>query len=325
MQAFYPLPHNMTTAQFRPQQGWSLNSRAVPLPEDEEVLFRTLAWGLHGDRSQEGGFRTSIVSEVVAVGDAITVWGSGDVVVLDGNPSLLNLSPYFRLPESLEPLSHYRLTPPLSLEDACLLVPVTKAVRVLEALDIQQGERVVVLGLGLVEQITILLARHLYGAVVFAADPNPTLRRRGEYNGASRLIRLPEESISETVLQETRGEGADALVLGSLPSAFGTDAFAGLGQSGRAVFTGLMPGMVSFDASGFRELNHTLLPHKDPETRHFQRARKLLLSEDVERTNLGGVAMGLEELETLPSEPASWEHRIHLQINPPTSRQAQTQ
>ena len=81
-----------------------------------------------------------------------------------------------------------------------------------------------------------------------------------------------------------------------------------------------MPGMISFDASGFRELRQSVLSHEAPQDRHFQQARKLLLSEDVERSNLGGAELGLEELETLPSEPASWEHRIHLQINPPASK-----
>jgi threonine dehydrogenase-like Zn-dependent dehydrogenase len=81
-----------------------------------------------------------------------------------------------------------------------------------------------VLGLGLIGQIVILLARHQRVDQILAADVSPTLRRKAEWSGATRIIPLPAESVVDAVGQQGRGGVHAAVVLTSdptlLPQAF---------------------------------------------------------------------------------------------------------
>jgi L-iditol 2-dehydrogenase len=100
----------------------------------------------------------------------------------------------------------------ISAEDATLLPATATAAHILREAALPTGGRLLVVGLGLVGQIVVLLARHQRAERIAVADPSPTLRAKAEWSGATRVIHVPQESLRDAVLAETGGQGVHAAV-----------------------------------------------------------------------------------------------------------------
>ena len=219
-----------------------------PVPElgPGDLLFRLEVAGLTAEDISPSLYQDQTppavpVSEVAAVGDDVTRYNALDRVLFlqpprdPSTPSLGGLADFIHVPAALAQQGlAVKLTPEIPAEDATLVPAAAAAVRVLREARVPAGGRLLVLGLGLVGQIVILLARHQRVEQIFAADVSPTLRRKAEWSGATRVIQLPAESVTDAVGQEGHGGVHAAVVLSSDPTLL-PQAFSALRPSGALI------------------------------------------------------------------------------------------
>jgi L-iditol 2-dehydrogenase len=82
-----------------------------------------------------------------------------------------------------------------------------------EALAIQPGESVLVLGAGPIGLMHLLLARLRGAGQVLVSEPRPERLALAEQWGASRVIDPTREDLTAAVAEATRGNGADVIIV----------------------------------------------------------------------------------------------------------------
>jgi predicted dehydrogenase/threonine dehydrogenase-like Zn-dependent dehydrogenase len=147
----------------------------------------------------------SCAGEVIAVGANATEFQVGDRVACAGLGHA-NHAEIDYVPRNLAA----KMPDGLSFDDACFVTVGTIALHGVRLADLTLGDRVVVLGLGLVGQITAQLAR-CAGATVIAsdldADKIDMARRLGAHHAVAASM------LSSTVNELTGGLGADAVLV----------------------------------------------------------------------------------------------------------------
>ena len=209
MREFIPLPRHIERLVALPEGRWQLERRDLPRLEEFDLLFKLLVAGVRAeDRpSPEGSVPGVMVGEVAAVGDAVTRWNPLDraLIVSDTDAHPSGISDFVHTgsdPDSRHGFRVFRLPDNMNAEDATLLPSAATAARILRKAALPKGGRLLVVGLGLVGQILVLLARHQRVGHIMAADPSATLRAKAEWSGATGIIRIPEASIAEAVVAE---------------------------------------------------------------------------------------------------------------------------
>jgi L-iditol 2-dehydrogenase len=180
------------------------------------------------------------VGEIAAIGEKVRGWDVLDRALLLRPPrvpsphSLTGLADFVHVSAAMEKENLVvKLPQEISAEDATLLPAAALAVRMLREARVPAGGRLLVVGLGLVGQIVILLARHQRVEQLFATDHSPTLKRKAEWSGATRV--LPVESVSESVGQELGGTGVHAAVVLRADAPLLQGAFGSLGAQGTLI------------------------------------------------------------------------------------------
>ena len=147
----------------------------------------------------------SCAGEVLEVGARATEFHVGDRVACAGlghaNHAEIDYVPRnlaARMPESV------------SYDDGCFVTVGTIALHGVRLANIALGDRVVVLGLGLVGQIAAQLAR-CAGATVIACDLDPAKLDMAKRLGAHHVV--PAGALASTVAELTGGLGADSVLL----------------------------------------------------------------------------------------------------------------
>jgi predicted dehydrogenase/threonine dehydrogenase-like Zn-dependent dehydrogenase len=147
----------------------------------------------------------SCAGEVLEVGAAAPEFHVGDRVACAGlghaNHAEIDYVPrnlVARMPDSV------------SYDDGCFVTVGTIALHGVRLAEIALGDRVVVLGLGLVGQIAAQLAR-CAGATVIASDIDPSKLDMARRLGAHHVV--PAGALAATVAELTGGLGADAVLL----------------------------------------------------------------------------------------------------------------
>lgn len=317
MQDFLPLPGRTHRAVLTRNGGFRLVEEDLPHLSPGDLLFRLIAAGLtpedvaprlYINRTPPG----IPVGEVAAAGEEVTGWHALDRALLlrppvePGVPDLSGLARYVRVSADLLRRNLcLKLPQEIPAEDATLVPAAALGLRLLREAAVPSGGRLLVLGLDLIGQIVALLARHQRVDQIFAADLSPTLRRKAEWSGATRVIRLPEESVANTVSRETGGAGVHAVVVLVPDASMMHEAFGTLVPRG-----GLVLG-ARFPASVLLAFSTTRLQAREL---RIQGVRTF----DVPdlRDALNAVRQGIVNAETLVSKRVSWEDLESTELGP---------
>ncbi len=147
----------------------------------------------------------SCAGEVLEVGAAATEFHVGDRVACAGLGHA-NHAEVDYVPRNLAA----RMPDAVSFDDGCFVTVGTIALHGVRLAEIALGDRVVVIGLGLVGQIAAQLAR-CAGATVIASDIDPEKLEMARKLGAHHVA--PAGSLASLVSELTGGLGADSVLL----------------------------------------------------------------------------------------------------------------
>jgi threonine dehydrogenase-like Zn-dependent dehydrogenase len=154
---------------------------------------------------------------------------------------------------------------------------------------------------------------------IFAADTSPTLRKKGEYNGASRMIRWPEETVRETVARETGGRGVHSAILLSAQPDPVREAIESLGRGGSAILGIPPPSSVRLGFTSTllqsREMRFQGVPAFHP--RDLKTAVNALKQGTVNGESLISRRIPWAKLDGERIEPGYWEHATHVVVEGP--------
>lgn len=152
------------------------------------------------------------VGVVEAIGDRVKKVTVGErVIVYFGKHTLYNVVPEANVipivPREVEDL------------DAALMVIAGFPAEGIRKTRLEYGESCMVVGLGILGQIAVALAKIAGAVPVIAADPNPARRELALKMGADHALDSTAENFAETVRELTDGKGANVVVEASGNSA----------------------------------------------------------------------------------------------------------
>lgn len=152
------------------------------------------------------------VGVVEAVGDRVSKVNVGDrVIVYFGKHTLYNVVPEANVipivPREVEDL------------DAALMVIAGFPAEGIRKTRLEYGESCMIVGLGILGQIAVALAKIAGAVPVIAADPNPARRELAIRMGADHAVDPTAENAAETIRALTNGKGANVVVEASGNSA----------------------------------------------------------------------------------------------------------
>jgi len=102
----------------------------------------------------------------------------------------------------------------ISFEDATLIEPVACVVKGLKRVRIRQSDTVLLMGLGVMGQIHIMLARKYGAGRIIGADSIPYRLKCAEKSGADNVIDIANNNLVESVSDVTDGYMADVVIIG---------------------------------------------------------------------------------------------------------------
>lgn len=124
------------------------------------------------------------------------------------------ISEYILVPEINLRNDTLLLPEDISYEDGTLVEPTACVVKSLKRANIKQGDTILVIGLGVMGQIHVLIAREYGAGKVIGADMVPFRLEKALEFGADSVIDVSEENLAERVKSLTDGFMADIVVVG---------------------------------------------------------------------------------------------------------------
>ncbi len=106
------------------------------------------------------------------------------------------------------------IPPEVSDEAAIFIEPVATVVKSLRRSRLREGDRVLVIGLGVMGILHVMLARTLGAGLVIGADRVSSRLRRAREAGADTVVDVRRELMPDAVRAVTGGEGADVVIVG---------------------------------------------------------------------------------------------------------------
>ncbi len=242
----------------------------IPIPKirSDEALVRLRACGICGSDTMAwyvknkapfcpGHEPAGIVEEV---GDRVTAFKKGDRVFIHHHAPCFeckycqrkqyslcavwkatNLDPggmseFVRVPAINLKGDTLLLPDSLSFEDGALIEPTACAVKSLRKGSLTPTDTVLVIGLGVMGQMHILLARHYGVKRIIGADLVPYRLQKAKEFGADTAIDVSRKDLAHEVLALTEREGADLVIVGpgTLPAM--TAALRAVAKGGRVLF-----------------------------------------------------------------------------------------
>ncbi len=329
MREFIPLPERVRRAVLERGGRFRIEESALERPGPGEVVFRLLAAGVGPDDVAPNLYvnRTPPgvpILEVAAAGDGVSGWNALDRAILLPRPAstdpLPGLSTYLSIPDDpalREAL--VKLPGQIDAEGATLLPAAAFAARILREARSDHARTLLVLGLGLVGQVAIRLARHQGIRGVYAADASATLRQRAEWSGATRVIRVPEEPLRDAILQETGGAGPDAVLALSPDASLAHEAFQVMARRGTMVVGAPFSSNFLFALPGARVQRNELRIHgvSGFESQDLRDAFQALRLGTVNADTLVSRRLRWDELPQADLDPGYWEHGTHVVVQGP--------
>ena len=168
------------------------------------------------------------------------------------------MAEYFRVPAGNLAGDTLRLDASISDADGALVEPLACVVKSLERARPIDGASVLIIGLGVMGQLHVLLARHLGARQILAADLVASRCARAAELGADVTIDASSADLAAQVQAHTDGQGAEVVIVGPATVAAIEQGLACAARGGTVVqFMGTEPGAVlplsTFDFY-FREL-----------------------------------------------------------------------
>ena len=127
-------------------------------------------------------------------------------------PSGGGFAEYVRVMDWIVEQGTVRIPPQVSFEQACFVEPVNTCMKGIEALHLQTGETVLVIGQGPIGIILSLLAAKT-GATVITSDLYPERLKIAKSLGLQDTVDASQHDVVKTVRERTGGRGADAVIL----------------------------------------------------------------------------------------------------------------
>jgi len=218
----------------------------VPTPGPGELLVRARACGIcSGDimgwymrRKAPLVFGHEPAGEIVAAGAGVDRFRPGDRVFvhhhapcyacdLCGRGEFVQcaewragrlvpggMAEYFVVPAANVRGDTLRIPDAVSFVDASLVEPLACTVKSLRRAGLHGGERVVVIGLGIMGQLHVVLARHAGARQIVGLDRVPFRLERARELGADAVVHVDERDPIEAVRTLTDGALADAVIVG---------------------------------------------------------------------------------------------------------------
>lgn len=125
------------------------------------------------------------------------------------------LAEYVRIPSINLRTDTLHLPDSLSFEDGVLVEPTACCVQALRRrAGMKQGDRVVIIGMGIMGQMLGLVARHYGASTVIAADRVPYRLKKALELGVDYAVNVAEDDLPKAVADATEGELADLVVVG---------------------------------------------------------------------------------------------------------------
>ncbi len=124
------------------------------------------------------------------------------------------MAEYFLVPEINLTVDTLELPAGIGDDDGALVEPLACVVKSLRRAGEVAGASVLVIGLGVMGQLHVLLARHLGARQILATDLIPSRCAHAQSLGADVVIDARDGNLREQVLGATGGEGAEIVVAG---------------------------------------------------------------------------------------------------------------
>ncbi len=240
------IPSTMRVARLEKNLEITLAEMPVPTVGPGEILVRNRACGIcTGDimgwymqKRAPLVFGHEPAGEVAAVAADVTDFRPGDRVFVHHHAPCLacrlcargeyvqcaawragklvpgGMAEYFAVPAGQVRGDTLRLPDGVSFSDAALIEPLACTVKSMRRAGLHGGERVVVIGLGIMGQLHVVLARHAGATQVIGLDRVPFRLDRARELGADAVVHVDERDPVETVAELTGGEMADAVIVG---------------------------------------------------------------------------------------------------------------
>ena len=220
----------------------------IPVPEigPRDALLKTKACGIcSGDvmpwyieKKAPVVLGHEPAGEIVATGKEVTTVKSGDRVFVHHHAPCLEcryckrgdhvqcetwkntriipggVSEYILIPQTNLENDTLNLPDKLNYEDGTLIEPTACVVKALKRANIRSGDTVLVIGLGIMGQLNILLARKYDAGKIIAADMVPFRLEKAKESGTDEVIDVSKSNLIETLKDLTSGEMADIVIVG---------------------------------------------------------------------------------------------------------------
>ncbi len=218
----------------------------VPTPGPGEILVRTRACGIcSGDimgwymrRKAPLVFGHEPAGEVASVAAGVESFRPGDRVFVHHHAPCFacelcargefvqcaewragrlvpgGMAEYFVVPQANVDGDTLRLPDGVSFTDGSLIEPLACTVKSLRRAGLRGGERVVVIGLGIMGQLHVVLARHAGARQIIGLDRIPFRLERARALGADAVVHVDEQNPVEAVRALTDGALGDAVIVG---------------------------------------------------------------------------------------------------------------
>jgi len=245
------VPATMLAAVYRGVNDVRLETVPVPQIGTGELLLRVHTCGVcgtdlkkiaTGSHSAPRIFGHETSGEVAAVGAGVQNFAPGDRVVVFHHipcrdcyychhqtfaqcptyknvgctagfePSGGGFAEYVRVMDWIVEQGTVRIPPQVSFEQACFVEPVNTCMKGIEALHLQTGETVLVIGQGPIGIILSVLAAKT-GATVITSDLYPERLKIAKSLGLQDTVDASQHDVVKTVRERTGGRGADAVIL----------------------------------------------------------------------------------------------------------------
>jgi L-iditol 2-dehydrogenase len=245
------VPATMLAAVYRGVNDVRLETVPVPQIGAGELLLRVHTCGVcgtdlkkiaTGSHSAPRIFGHETSGEVAAVGAGVQNFAPGDRVVVFHHipcrdcyychhqtfaqcptyknvgctagfePSGGGFAEYVRVMDWIVEQGTVRIPPQVSFEQACFVEPVNTCMKGIEALHLQTGETVLVIGQGPIGIILSVLAAKT-GATVITSDLYPERLKIAKSLGLQDTVDASQHDVVKTVRERTGGRGADAVIL----------------------------------------------------------------------------------------------------------------
>jgi len=225
-----------------------LRLEVVPLPAAKpgELLVRIRACGLCPGEAMGWYMARKAplvpghepVAEVVQAGARVTGFAPGDRIFVHHHAPCLacrfcrrgdyvhcatfrrtklvpgGLSEFAIVPEEIVRGDVLRIPDGLSDEAATFVEPLACVVKAVRRAGMGPGDRILVIGLGVMGMLHVMLARRLGTELIIGADRVPSRLARAAKAGADAVVDVTREPLEGVVRSHTDGQGADIVVVG---------------------------------------------------------------------------------------------------------------